>query len=328
MQSMQSPEARAIASVASDAFADGARTFPEGGKDMRRVIVFMLSAAFAAGLGVSAASQPAVAVEVVQPHPELSSCPAGVTRLGTYAETELEAEYNDHLVLCDWGPQQPGTLQFTFTNNSPVVWAFRDGVEPSKVPVFNTIYHEPTGIAPLFSRFATYFGIAGNDWIVAPGETVSLESVSSIGWEIAFPWITSSWLLYKQQSDKIAKLGKSYAARIATTNYESKTRTFLWNCAAAGVTTRNALNSGGKADPLDFAATWLTTARTDAACTESFADLFPKKSSRLASSTQSPRKWFNTATTALKKTSAFVSEIEASREWMTNVTGLIRSVRP
>lgn len=246
---------------------------------MRRLIAIVLSAAFAAGLGVSAESQSAAAEEVVRSHIEVSSCPAGVTRLGTYAETESEAEYNDHLVLCDWGPQQPGTLQFTFTNNSPVVWAFRDGVETSKVPVFNTIHHEPSGVAPLFSRFATHFRIAGNDWIVAPGETVSLESVGSIGWGIAFPWITSSWLLYKQQANKIAKLGASYAARIATTNYESKTRTFLWTCAAAGVTTRNALHSGGNADPLDFAATWLKTARMDAACTKSFADLFPKKSS-------------------------------------------------
>ncbi|MBG6058198.1 hypothetical protein RCH16_001566 [Cryobacterium sp. MP_M5] len=295
---------------------------------MRRTIVILLSAALAAGGGIPPASQLAVAEEVVRPHTEVSSCPAGVTEVGTYAESELEAEYKDDLVLCDWGPQQPGTLQFTFSNNSPVVWAFRDGVERSKVPVFNTIYHEPVGIAPLFSQFAIYTGIVDNDWIVAPGETVSLASISSIGWGIAFPRITSSWLLYKQQADKLARLGKSYAAQIATTNYESKTRTFLWNCVEAGVTTRNALSSGTNADPVDFAATWLKTARADAACTKSFAELFPKKSSKLPSSVQSPRKWFDTTTKGLSKAGAFVSEIKASREWMANVTGLIRSIRP
>ena len=295
---------------------------------MRRLIVSMLSVALVAGAGASTPIQFAAADEAIRPHTALSGCPAGVTRVGTYPETELEAEYNDALVLCDRGHQPTGALQFTFTNNSPVVWAFRDGVERWKVPVSNSIRHEPVGIVPLFSQFATQFGIVGNDWIVAPGETVSLESISSIGWAIAYPRITSSWLLYKQQADKIAQLGTLYAAQIATRNYESKARTFLWNCAAAGVTTRNALSTGTNADPVDVAATWLKTARTDAACTESFADLFPKRSSTLPSSTQSARKWFTSAKNSLSETSAFVSKIQASRQWMANVTGLIRSIRP
>lgn len=294
---------------------------------MRRATAIMLSVALAVGGGVSTASQSAAAEEFIRLHTDLNGCLAGVTRLGTYAETELEAQYNDDLVLCDWGVQEPGTPQFTFTNNSPVVWAFRDGVETSKVPVFNTIYHGPTGITSLFSQFATYSGIAANDWIVAPGETVSFDSVSSIRWEIANPRITSSWLLYKQQADKIANLGESYAKRIATTNYKSKTRNFLWNCAAAGVTTKNAINGRSNEDPLDFATTWLKAAKTAPDCVRSFADLFPKKSSKLPSSTRSPGRWFSSTSKALSKTGAFVGEIAASREWMLNVTGLFRSFR-
>ncbi|MGO4300203.1 hypothetical protein [Leifsonia sp. RAF41] len=293
---------------------------------MRRIAALALSIALVTTGCAIATPRSAAAQPGLQPHTGVHSCPDDTTRIGTYSETDLEAEYNEDLVLCDWGPQEPGHFQFTFTNESPVVWAFKDRIQTAYVPENNSIYHEPTGIAPLFSTFAIEAGIAGNDWIVAPGERVSIASLDTLAWGVATPLITSSWLLYKQQADTIVKLGKQYAKRIATTGYASRTRTFLWNCTEAGVTTRNALRVDSNDDAVDVAASWLSTAKTDSACVKSFSDLFAKKSSKLPPATYSIKKWFNTG--GISEASAFVGEIMTSREWIRDLTGLVRSFRP
>lgn len=293
---------------------------------MRRGLPLLLAALLAVGSVAVSAPRPAAAGEAVRPHTALTSCPDGSTRLGTYGETDAEIEYNDDILLCDWGPQPDGVLRFDFTNNSPVVWAFQDAEQKWLVPQYNTIQHQPSGVAPLFSKFAAWAGMSGSNWIAAPGETVSLASVDSLAWAIANPTMMSSWLVYKWQADKLTKLGKDYAKRIATTGYASRTRTFLWNCVDASVTARNTLTTDTDADPLDFAATWLTSAKKSGDCVDAFTELFPKKSSsRLPTSTGSIGKWFNTR--SLSTASAFVGDIRESRAWMSSISGWIRALR-
>ncbi|MDB4891028.1 MAG: hypothetical protein JWL61_2883 [Gemmatimonadetes bacterium] len=295
---------------------------------MRRVLPFMLTAALVVGVAVTTTTtQPAAAASeaVVQPRTDVHSCDARSTRVSTYAKTDLEAQYNEDLVLCDWGPQQPGHYRFTFTNKSPVVWAFKDRVETWLVPANNAIFHEQTGVAPLFSKFAIASHLSHSEWIVVPEEQVAIASLDTLAWGVATPMIISSWLLYKQQAEKIKKLGTAYAKRIATTGYASRTRTFLWNCVAAGVTTNNAVKSDGNANSLDFAATWLATAKKGSDCVESFHDLFSKKSSKLPSVTYSMEKWFNRK--ALTPASEIVGEIKVSRAWMSSIIGLFRAIK-
>jgi hypothetical protein len=292
---------------------------------MRRALSLTLAAILVIGIGVTSSPRVAVAAGPVRPHAEVSGCPSGKTHIATRPDTEQEAAYNDDLVLCDWGYSE-GHYRFSFKNDSPVVWAFYDTNQTDEVPSYGSIYHDPTGIAPLFWRFATAYGIAHSEWIVAPGETVWLDSLIDVSFGLAQPVLATSWLFYKQQADKIVKLGKDYAKRIATTGYASKTRQFLWDCAAAGVTTDNALKADDE-DVIVYAANWATAAKTGGECIQSFTHLFPKKVKKLPSSTYSVGKWFNSTEKVLSKASTYLDDIRVSRQWIAGVIGLFRAVR-
>lgn len=116
--------------------------------------------------------------------------------------------------------------RYNFTNDSPVVWAFYDSVRTGEVPASSRMHYKLKGTVALFRQFAIAEHIAHSAWIVSPGETVWLESLENVSFGIATPLISSSWLLYRQQSSKISELGKSYAKRIATMGSKSRTRTF------------------------------------------------------------------------------------------------------
>lgn len=283
---------------------------------MKRAVAFALAAALGVGV-VSASSSSAVA--------SADDCEAPSVGLQTIAETPLEAEYNDLLTLCDLGETRPAEdYEYSFTNDSPVVWAFYDSVYDEDVPHWSDIAHATDTATSLFSQFTTWAGLSHSEWIVAPGETVWLTSLDDVKFGVAKPLITSSWLFYNHEAEKIADLGKDYAKRIATSGYKSKTRAFLWNCAWAAVDTANALKKSKKIEPLSFASAWTTSAMNDYYCGKSFKDLFPKKSSALPSSTYSKAKWFNP--NVLKKASSYLGEIKTSSEILATVRGIFRTV--
>ncbi|WP_374010381.1 hypothetical protein [Leifsonia sp. LS-T14] len=236
---------------------------------MKRALALALAAVLGVGV-VSASAGPAAA--------GARDCEAPSVGVETYAETELEAEYNDMLTLCDLGqPQRLGDYQYSFTNDSPVVWAFYDAIYTGNVPRTSAIKHATNSATSLFSKFTTWAGFSHTEWVVAPGETVWLSSLTNVKFGVATALITSSWLFYNQQAKKLADLGKGYAANIATNKFRSKTRTFLWQCSWAAVNTANALKSSEKIEPLSFASAWASSAVNDYNCGASFKDLFPKK---------------------------------------------------
>jgi len=293
---------------------------------MKRVLPLVIAMVFAAG-AVSTPVERAVARTSSAESAETTaqgSCPDGAVEKGIYAQNQVEADYIGDLTLCDWAPQPSDHYRYSFTNESPVVWGFRDAFQQTTVPVDSTIHHDPMGIAPLFSVFITAMGISESDWILAPGETVWLSSIDRLEFGLATPVIASAWLLYKQQSSKLKSLGKQYWNRLITTRYPSKTRTFLWNCVAAGASLGPALDTDVGKDPLDFAIDWMDSAKSDRDCIRSFSDLF-KKSSKPASQTSSVTKWFTTK--GLDKASDFLGTIKVTREWMGSITGWVRSFR-
>jgi hypothetical protein len=283
---------------------------------MKRALALILATALGFGV-VSASSAPAVA--------GADDCEAPSVGVQTYAETDLEAEYNDMLTLCDLGqPQQSGDYEYSFTNDSPVVWAFYDSVYTDETPHWSDIAHATSTVTSLFSKFTTWSGLSHSEWLVAPGETVLLRSLTHVKFGVAEPILTSSWLFYDHEAKRIAALGTEYAKRIATNGYKSRTRSFLWYCSLAAVDTANALSNSKSTEPLSFASAWATSAVKDYDCGRSFKELFAKKSSTLPSSTYSKAKWFNPNT--LKKASSYLGEIKDSSEILATVRGIFRTL--
>jgi hypothetical protein len=290
---------------------------------MRRALSLLLTVILALGVALTTSPQVATADGIVRPHTGVGACGLGSQGVETVPATAEEASYNEELTLCDWGqyPSPDQLARYSFTNYSPVVWAFYDSNRTGLTPASNKIHYKLAGTVAVFRQFAIDAKISPTVWIVAPGETVWLESLANVAFGIATPLINSSWLLYKQQSDKVTNLGTSFAKRIATTGYQSKTRTFLWNCVAAGITTKNTLKAGSNRPPIELASSWLSTAKSDGQCVDSFTALFPKKSSKLSQSTTSVTKWFSTKN--LSTAVSFLDDIKEARAASTIIDGLI-----
>ena len=244
----------------------------------------------------------------------------------TTPSSPVEAEYNDDLTVCDWGPFASSIghklARYSFKNGSPVVWAFYDTVNTTLVPRPPTVMtFYSTGIAPLFRKFAQAKHIVDNDWLIAPGETVWFSSLDYVGATPAFPQITAAWLVYNYEANKLMDLGTDYAKRIATTGYASKTRTFLWNCSFAAISTKKSLALSSDADPQDIAKSWLASAAKDGTCIDSYKALFPKKTTKVPSSIYMG-KWFNTKT--LTETNEIVEKIDKSAALTATVKGIFR----
>jgi hypothetical protein len=296
---------------------------------MSRALALVISTILAVGLAVTTAPQMASAEGIIRPHMGMNDCPEAATGIQTIPSTDQEAEYNDDLTVCDWGPFFDSIFdqraQFSFTNDSPVVWAFYDAVQTNQTPLSSLIYYNTSGITPMFRQFAFSTQISPTDWIVSPKETVWLSSLDNVAFTPADPSITSSWLLYKQQANKIKSLGTAYAKRIATRNYESKTRTFLWNCVAAGITTENALKTNFNNDALGSASSWLSSAKDGSQCIDSFNNLFRKKLTNHPQITSDVSEWFSTS--KLTEASGFVAKIKSSDELLETIIGVFHAAR-
>jgi hypothetical protein len=281
---------------------------------MKRALLTLLATVLCVGLAVAMSPDTAFAGGIARPHTGVNDCESGVG-IATIPSTTEEAIYNDELTLCDLGTSSGQAGRYSFRNDSPVVWAFYDTILTGQLPRNNRIHYLTSAIVPLFRPMALAEHISRTNWIVAPGETVWLDSLVDVSFGVATPLINSSWLLYRQQADKLSALGVSYAKRIATTASTSRTRTFLWNCVAAGVTTHNTLKAGTTLPPIQYAAGWLSAAKADSQCASSFAKLFKKKSPTLPGSTTSVKKWFSTA--RLSAAESFLEDIDSSRAAMT-----------
>lgn len=287
---------------------------------VRRALLIPLAATAALAITLTTSPQMATADGILRPHIGVTDCDAGTLGIETFPENYEEAQYNDDLTLCDWGLGSGQPAEYSFKNESPVVWVFYDSIYTQYSPSSGRLHFKTTGIVPLFRDFALSSEVWSTPWIVSPGETVWLDSLVNVSFGIASPLVNSSWLLYKHQAAKVAALGKSYAKRIATTKYESKTRTFLWECVAAGITASNSLSADSKLDAIDFASSWLTTAKSVVGCKGSFKSLFPKKPPKLPASTTSLSKWFDPKT--LNTASKYIDDIDKSRTAIAEITHL------
>jgi hypothetical protein len=258
----------------------------------------------------------------------MADCPKASTGIRTIPSTDQEIQYNDDLTVCDWGPLFKlfnHRAQYSFKNASPVVWWFYDSAGSTAVgghviPQWSVMYPDTWGITPMFRQFAIGTGLMPTGWLVSPGETVWLTSLYNVSFTPADPLITAKWLLYKQQADKLKSIGTEYAKRISTNNYESKTRTFLWNCVNEAVTLNNARKTDMVDDPYGSALSWMNAASDGSQCKDSFKDLFQKKLKNHPVVTSSSDKWFST--TNLKKASTFLDDIKSSGETLETVVGI------
>ena len=295
---------------------------------MRRPLAVLIAAVVAAGTSAVAVTPTAAAEDVIRPRRGMFDCPEPATGLRTVPSTEVEAEYNDDLTVCDWGPFFDSiyhkTARYSFRNASPVVWAFYDTVYTSRIPRQppTHIYVDDNDIAPLFREFALDKHIINNGWIVSPEETVWFSSLEYVGFTPAYARITAAWLVYNYAANKLRDVSTAYVKRMATAG--SKTRTFLWNCTYAAISAKKSLALNSDRDPTDVAKSWLGSAAKASGCIDSYKALFPKRTAKLPPSTYM-RKWFNATT--LTEADEIVEKIGKSAALTATVKGIFRIVQ-
>jgi hypothetical protein len=268
---------------------------------VRRAIPLVVSLA----LALVVAAPPVAANASGERDTAVTRCGTGGMRLATVPETQEEAVYNDEIVVCDYGPTT--SPRYGLSNSTPVVWAFYDSRNTTVVPTSSRITHQATGVTQIFWSFLIAKKIFGNAWVVAPGETVWLSSIDEVSFGVADDAINSAWLFYQRQAGLITKLGQVYGKRIATADSTSKARTFLWNCAAAGIKTGKLVTADDDQDPLDLAAGWVHSARADKDCASSFQK-FAKSNRDVPASENTTAKWFTT------------SDLDAADTYLTRIT--------